>query len=115
MIHAAVSLGVHLVLIVLLLFVFKAGIYSVIIAYMVFGLVMAVLNLHSVYKVTGYLPDPLRTIALPAGAAFFMGLVCFVVSFIFSRFVSGKLMNLLIVLLAIVAVVGNWLRYFQYR
>ena len=101
-IHAAISLGVHLVLIVLLLFVFKAGIYSVIIAYMVFGLVMAVLNLHSVYKVTGYLPDPLRTMALPAGAAFFMGLVCFVVSFIFSRFVSGKLMNLLIVLVSAV-------------
>ena len=99
-VHAAISLGVHLLLLILFLFVFKMGIYSVIVSYMIFGLVMALLNLRSVYRLTGYLPNPVRNLAIPAGAALCMAVVCFIISFVLSRFLKGSLMNLMIILLS---------------
>ena len=101
-IHAFISLLVHAGVLVLLIYVFHLEIYAVIIAYMIFGLLMCVLNMISIYRLTGYAPEPVKTLVLPVISALAMVIVCFFVSFIVSRFLSGNLMHLLIVLIGFV-------------
>ena len=95
--HALTSLLIHVAILGLLLFVFKAGIYSVIVSYMIFGLVMSLLNLRSVYKISGYLPHPVRNITVPAGASLVMTVVCFLISLLFRHVGSTSVRNLLII------------------
>ena len=93
---------IHLGVLILLLQVFHLEIYAVIIAYMVFGLAMCVMNMISVYKLSGYLPDPMKTFVLPLLSATAMAIVCFLVSFIFSKFLTGTMLNLMIVLVGFI-------------
>ena len=102
-VHNLISLAVHVALMFFFLYVLKLEIFGVIIAYMLFGLVTSALNLWSIYRITGYLPEPVQDIAIPAGASFAVVLVCLVVSFVISRFTVGKAGNLLIVLLSFIA------------
>ena len=83
-------------------YVLKLEITGVIIAYMLFGLVTTELNLWSIYKITGYLPEPMQSVLLPVGASFAVVLVCLLVSFVVIRFAHGKAGNLLIVLFAFI-------------
>ncbi|MBR6321376.1 MAG: polysaccharide biosynthesis protein [Lachnospiraceae bacterium] len=101
-IHNAVSLLVHIALMFFFLYVLKLEIIGVIIAYMIFGLVTSALNLLAIYKLTGYLPEPIREVALPFAASFGIVLICLLVSFIISRFAGGKAGNLLIVLISFI-------------
>ncbi len=101
-IHNLISLVVHIALMFFFLYVLKLEITGVIIAYMLFGLVTSMLNLWSIYRITGYLPEPVQSIAIPAGASFAIVAVCLLVSFAVSRFASGNKANLLIVLLSFI-------------
>ncbi|MBO7364551.1 MAG: polysaccharide biosynthesis protein [Lachnospiraceae bacterium] len=100
--HALISLVAHTALLVLLLYVFKIGIFAVIVSYVLFSLVMSVLNLVSIYRLTGYRMDPIRAIAIPAGLSLIVVLICFLVSFITTRFLTGNRANLVIVLVSVV-------------
>ncbi len=101
--HAFIALAAHIPVLLLLLIVFRLDAFAVIIAYSCFGLIMSVLNMISIYRITGYLPDPVRTVALPVASSAAMVLVCFLISFVLSRFVSGRTGNLLIVLFCFTA------------
>ena len=101
-IHNLISLLVHVLLMFFFVYVLKLEITGVIIAYMLFGLVTTALNLWSIYKITGYLPEPMQSVLLPVGASFAVVLVCLLVSFVVSRFAHGKAGNLLIVLFAFI-------------
>ena len=102
MIHALLSLVVHTAFLLLLLFVFKLEIFAVIIAYVLFSLVMSVLNLISIYRLTEYRLEPLHSILLPAGISAVIVIFCFLISFVFSRFMSGRVMHLMIVLVSLI-------------
>ena len=102
MTHAFFALIIHLGVLILLIQVFHMEIYAVIISYMVFGLVMDVLNMISVYKLSGYLPDPVKTFVLPLLSATAMAIVLFLVSFVFSKFLSGNKLNLVVVLVGFI-------------
>ena len=80
-IHNLISLLVHVLLMFFFVYVLKLEITGVIIAYMLFGLVTTALNLWSIYKITGYLPEPMQSVLLPVGASFAVVLVCLLVSF----------------------------------
>ncbi len=102
MLHALISLAVHVLFLLLFLYVFKLEIFAVILAYVLFSLTMSVLNMISIYRLTGYLPEPLHTILLPAGISAVVVIFCFVISFVISRFMSGRPMHLVIVLLCLI-------------
>ena len=95
--HALIALAAQSLLLVLLLFVFKAGIFGVIASYMVFGLVMLTLNLISIYKFVKFKLDPVKSVMIPflVGAA--MVILLFVISFLVTRVMTGTLANLIIV------------------
>ena len=102
MIHSFISLAGHVLLLVLLLFVFKMNIYAVIICYMIFSLVIAVLNIIAIHKLTGYQIDPRYSILMPVIVSAVVVVICLGISFLFSRFLSGRILNLLIVLASLI-------------
>lgn len=102
MLHAFFSLIAHILILLLLLYVFKAGIYGVIICYMLFGLGITVLNLISIRKLTGYMIEPHVTLIRPVIVSVAMVLLCLIIAFVFSRFVpAGRLQDFLIVFLSL--------------
>ncbi|MBR4768955.1 MAG: polysaccharide biosynthesis protein, partial [Lachnospiraceae bacterium] len=83
-VHAFLSLVGHAGLAALLLFVFKADIFAVIVSYMLFGTAIAVMNLIVTMRLTGFSLKPVRSILFPFVASFFMVLICLLISFLFS-------------------------------
>ena len=100
-VHAVVGLLVHTGLLALMLFVFNMDIYAVIICYMVFGLVVTVLNLISIRRIIGYTPDPVRCFLIPGLISLVVVVICFGVSFVVSHFKSGRIADLMIVLISL--------------
>ena len=100
-VHAVVGLLVHTGLLALMLFVFNMDIYAVIICYMVFGLVVTVLNLISIRRIIGYTPDPVRCFLIPGLVSLVVVVICFVVSFAVNHFKSGRIADLMIVLISL--------------
>lgn len=72
-VNAAVSLAVHILVMVVCLWVFKLGIYGVLISDIVFGILMNVLNLYSLSRHLRLRIDITKTLFLPAGASLIMG------------------------------------------
>lgn len=63
--NSAISLGIHLVILPLLLVVFKLGIYAVVIGDFTFAMTVCVLNSYSIKKYTGYTQEIKNTFVKP--------------------------------------------------
>lgn len=72
--NAAISLGVHLVFLIVFLSVFNAGVYSLVFSNIIFGLCMGWLNMRSVAQTCGYIPRIVRNVAAPFVMSAIMGL-----------------------------------------
>ena len=71
--HSAVALIVHVAVLEILLLGFKLGIYSVVIANIVFAFVMCLLNGFSIRRAARYRQEIKKTFLLPALCSVFMG------------------------------------------
>ena len=71
--HSAVALIVHVAVLEILLLGFKLGIYSVVIANIVFAFVMCLLNGFSIRRAARYRQEIKKTFLLPAVCSVFMG------------------------------------------
>lgn len=78
MIHSAISLVIHVVLVFVLLQYTDLGVYALIIGNITFPLVVCILNWRSVGKSLDYQQEIRTTFLLPTVAALAMGGVCFV-------------------------------------
>ncbi len=76
-IHAAISLGIHIILIILLLNFTSLGVYSLVIGNVTFPLVVCILNWISVNKYAHYHQEIKSTFIIPAIASIIMGIVTF--------------------------------------
>ena len=96
MIHSAISLAIHVVLVFVLLQYTDLGVYALIVGNITFPLVVCVLNWHSVGKCLDYQQEIRTTFMLPAMAALIMGVVCFVSYHVFHLIIGqiGNLFNL---------------------
>lgn len=74
-IHAAISLGLHLVLLYLLLAVFKLEGMAIVHSYTFFGIIMCLLNAASLRKHLKYRQEIKRTFVIPLLSAGIMGVV----------------------------------------
>ncbi len=72
-VNAAISLAVHILVMVICLWVFKLGIYGVLVSDIVFGILMNVLNIYSLSRHLRLRIDITKTLFLPAGASLIMG------------------------------------------
>lgn len=73
--NALISLGIHLVFLFTFLYLFKMGIYSVVIANCIFSLSMCILNHRDIRKICGYKQEIAKTFALPYLCSLVMGLI----------------------------------------
>ena len=74
-VNSAISLGIHLVLLPLVLILLKWNIYGVIVCDCFFALLVCILNQRAIARYTGYRIDVKRTMAGPLAASLLMGLV----------------------------------------
>lgn len=87
-VNALIALVVHILALVLLLWVFNTGIYGVVISYMIFGIVVSVLNYLTIYHCTGYSGNISKTYLRPLLAALLMGIVCFGINMVVSKSIA---------------------------
>lgn len=78
-VHSAISLGIHIVLVYLLLNYTNLGAYALIVGNITFPLGVCILNWHSVAKYLDYQQEIKKTFVIPAIAAVLMGGVAWAV------------------------------------
>ncbi len=76
-IHAAVSLGIHIILVVVLLKFTKLGAFALVIGNVTFPIVVCALNWYSVNKYAHYHQELKTTFVVPGIASFFMGVATY--------------------------------------
>ena len=105
-IHSAVSLGIHVILVVCLLKFTGLGIYVLIIGNVTFPIVVSILNLLALRR---YIPSlrlkPLKTFFVPLSASLWMSIAVVLVytlsDKLFSSFLGGYMANAVSVILAL--------------
>lgn len=100
--HGAISLGVHLVGLYIMLIAFKWGIYAVVAGNIIFSLSMCILNGRALKKATRYKQEVSRTFITPLKAAAVMGVVTFIVNFLIGLIAPKPLTTLIALLIAVV-------------
>lgn len=78
-INACISLGIHLILLPILLFVFHLDIYGVVIADILFAVVVCLLNQRALRKYIDYKQDIKTTFVMPMVCSVIMGVITFLV------------------------------------
>lgn len=76
-IHSLISLVIHIIFVLILLFFTNAGIYALIIGNVTFPLVVCILNALSVKKYMDYRQDVVKTFVVPAICSGIMGVFAF--------------------------------------
>lgn len=109
-IHSAIALGVHVAVVVLLLYVTDMGILALVIGNIVFPAVTGLLNMISIYKYTTYRQEYTRTFGVPIIAAAVMSAVCFAVYYGINSVWPHN--TILVILSVAVAVVVYFAMYF---
>ncbi|MCI8308546.1 MAG: polysaccharide biosynthesis protein [Lachnospiraceae bacterium] len=101
-IHSAIALGVHIAVVVILLYATDMGILALVVGNIVFPAVTGLLNMISIYKYTTYRQEYSRTFGVPIIASAVMSAACFAVYYGIS---SVWPHNTILVMLAVAAAV----------
>lgn len=103
-INSAISLGIHVVLVFVMLQFMNLGLTGLVIGNVTFALVVCILNWRSIGKAIGYKQEVMTTFVLPGVSAVIMGVGCFLIykmmlfitGSVFVSFVFAFLMAVLI-------------------
>ena len=109
--HAAISLGIHLISLVMMLVVFKWGIYALVAGNIVFSLSMCILNAHAIRKATGYHQEMKKTYVLPLGAAVIMGIVIVVLYNLIGFILPDKITTIITIVIAVFVYAVSLLKF----
>lgn len=102
-IHAAISLIIHIPLLILFLKVFKMGGYALVLGNIIYPLVVCILNWRAVSRHAGYKQEVRTTFAVPLAVSAIMWAVVALFSFIFGKILPNNyFVNLLVTLLCVV-------------
>lgn len=105
--NSAISLTLHVAILMGMLYVLEWGIYAVIFSNILFALTMCVLNGLSIRRYLHYRQEWKKTFILPSLCALIMGAVSFGVSFGISKIVpTGRIWLAIQVLAAVLAAIG---------
>ncbi len=104
--NAFIALIVHIIVLMICLWAMKANIYGVVFSYMIFGLVVSVLNFFSILESTDFMGSFMKTFVKPFAASAIMGAAVFGVSFLINKFlvsyVSLKMLKFLSVIVSMI-------------
>jgi len=103
-IHAAVSLGIHIGMLYFMLYVLKLSVYAMVIGNVSFAFIVCILNWISIKHTVGYRQEIKTSFVLPAVAALVMGIVTYAVYEGLYFIVHNNLICTVIALLAAIVV-----------
>lgn len=103
-IHAAVSLGIHIGMLYFMLYVLKLSVYAMVIGNVSFAFIVCILNWISIKHTVGYRQEIKTSFVLPAVAALVMGIVTYAVYEGLYFIVHNNLICTVIALFAAIAV-----------
>ncbi len=105
-INSAIALGLHVLTLTLLLKYTKLNIYAVIIAMIVFGICVTILNQTALYSSGFWTPEFVKTYCMPALCAAIMAAVCWVLEFGLSQLIPTRYVTLPIAVIS-----GIWIYF----
>ena len=100
--HSLIAMAVHVVVLLILCLGFNMGIYGVIISYVIYALVITILNFYSISKILEYRPDVITLFVKPAAASGIMGIVCFGCYQLLHQFLGKAIPMLISVVVAVI-------------
>lgn len=104
--HAAISLGIHVVVLFVLLKVFDLTAYGLVFGNITFALVVCILNWISIGKHMNYKQEVVKTFLIPLMASVIMGVVAALSFNILYRLLPSNIVCLMISIMIAVAVYG---------
>jgi len=104
--NAVKSLIIHIIALIIMLLVFKMGIYGLVYANMIFALSMCIFNALSIKSLLEYVQEIEQTFIKPAFSALFMGIVTFLVYMLLMRFTQR------LIVICVVCIPIAFLTYF---
>ncbi len=84
--NSFIAFVIHFLALLLMLYVFKWGIHSVVIANLLFALIVSALNHFAIYRTIAYKQELKQTFLIPLISATIMGIFTFLTYFVISRF-----------------------------
>lgn len=105
LIHSAIALVLHLIVLAVLMTIFKLNIYGVLYSNIFFGLIMCILNAISIKKYLRYRQELVRTFIIPLVSSGIMGLAAYGIYTLF-HLAAGNAVSCLAAILAAVIVYG---------
>lgn len=109
-IHSAISLVVHILVVVLLLYTTNMGILALVIGNIIFPIITSALNMMAIYRYTTYTQEYTRTFGVPIVSSFIMGIACFTVYYGLEKVIPYN--TLLVILAVIISVMVYFSMYF---
>ena len=79
-IHSAIALVLHAVILVIMLYILRIDIFAVVICDMIFSFTVCLLNARSLKKYLGYKQEKVKTFVLPAVCSVIMGIFVFFIN-----------------------------------
>lgn len=108
--HGAISLGIHLIAVFIMLVVFKWEIYSLVVGNIVFSLSMCILNARAMRQASGYHQETKKSFLIPLGAAAIMGVSIVIFRNVFAIIMPDKLSTLFTIVIAVIVYVVSLLK-----
>ena len=99
--NAAMSLGIHIVALLIMMIFLKWNIYAIVVANIIFSLSMCILNARAIYQACGYRQEYEQTFIRPFLASAIMGIVTLLVHKLFDLIIGGRIATILAILIAI--------------
>ncbi len=100
-IHSAISLGVHIVLLYVLLKFFNLGVYALVIGNVTFALLVCILNWVSVGKLLNYKQEVKKTFIIPTVCSLIMGAIAYMVYSLLNTKLPSSVSTLFAVLIGV--------------
>ena len=100
--NAAVSLGIHLVSLLIMLIFLKWSIYSIVVGNIIFSLSMCILNAAAIKRACGYVQEKEQTFVRPLIASAVMGIVTLGAHWLFNTLIGGRIATVLAMLIAVI-------------
>lgn len=99
--NASISLGIHLVSLLIMLVAFKMNIFAVIGGTIVFSFSMCVLNQRALRRTIGYRQERMKTFVIPLMASIIMGIVALIVQMLLEFLLPQKLATVFTLVIAV--------------
>lgn len=101
--HSAIALVIHLIIVGILLKFTEAKLYALVAGYILFALIVSVLNWRYIKKTLEYKQEIIKTFVMPFMASVFMGLVTYFSYALVHRLVHSNVLGVLVsVLLSVI-------------